>query len=197
LPKSYCPIATTPVSFPIPNPSACSLHVAPSCETITVSPSAATANICVDASYATARRYAFCTSGTVVHISPSADHASIGPDPDPVDDPEPDCEITEVPSFITADELHALLDLVDILSDGDADELERVCREIKGTVIAPVRHSTGDDFPPDVEKRWASIVARYWTFFPVLSASSPGAAAFRVAQSTIDAEYRAAMDPTG
>lgn len=109
------------------------------------------------------------------------------------------CDIDELPDFIEPDELLELLQMVNVLSGGDVDELARVCATIKSTILEPIRHSTGADYPPDVEKRWAQIIARYWWGWNVELGSEAGVGTqgFRVAQSAIDAEYPCGQGPNG
>lgn len=108
------------------------------------------------------------------------------------------CDIDEVPDFIDPAKLSKLLGIVAELSDDDEDELDRVCAEIKETIIDPIRHSTGEDYPPDIEKKWAQLVLRYWRRYEVKSDPLPeDDQGFRASQSRIESAYPCGDGPNG
>lgn len=131
------------------------------------------------------------TPQDILLIDPVPDMLDPGP-PGPT--PETwECDIDAVPDFIHPADLETLLRIVNVLSEGDEEELDRLCAYIKDTFIDPIRHSTGEDYPPDLEKQWVAIKARYWRRWDVEvrgeEATAPTDATFRVASSAIDEAF--------
>jgi hypothetical protein len=109
------------------------------------------------------------------------------------------CDITQVPDFIDPKQLEELLWMVWILSNNDKDELQRVCTLIRETFVEPIEHSTGADYPPDVEKEWATLVAKYWQRYDVevRGHEPPQEDEDDAAPPSIDAAYPCGEGPHG
>lgn len=137
-------------------------------------------------------------------VGPVADGVFSQVDPPSLDEPEPtppewECPPDDAPDLVAPEELTDLLQLVQVMSDRDPLALDHMCTTLRDTTLGPIEHSTGEDYPPDLQKRWAEVVARYWRDWDVTLVSELDAIdePFRVAQSTIDAEYPCGEGPHG